>query len=188
MDKDQTFWNEVWVELTTDNLADSENYQISNYGRIKSFKVEVKDGQIINGSNIGGYKTITLRKISGKRVAKYVHRLVAEHFIERSAEDQIYVIHMDYKKDNNYFKNLQWATKRQKEEHQNVNPNFVKTKKQVKYSKLTEAKVRYLKKRMSDPKRKTRLKMLAKQFGISEMQLYRIKRGENWGHVKVEED
>jgi hypothetical protein len=31
------------------------------------------------------------------------------------------------------------------------------------------------------------LKMLAKQFGISEMQLYRIKSGENWGHVKIDD-
>jgi hypothetical protein len=26
---------------------------------------------------------------------------------------------------------------------------------------------------------------LAKKFGVSEMTLYRIKRGENWGHIKV---
>jgi hypothetical protein len=38
-----------------------------------------------------------------------------------------------------------------------------------------------------DPNRKTRLKLIAKQFGISEMQLYRIKSGENWGHIKVPE-
>jgi hypothetical protein len=29
------------------------------------------------------------------------------------------------------------------------------------------------------------LKKIAEQFDISEMQLYRIKSGENWGHVKV---
>ena len=27
--------------------------------------------------------------------------------------------------------------------------------------------------------------MLAKQFGISEMQVSRIKSGENWSHIKV---
>jgi predicted DNA binding protein len=54
-------------------------------------------------------------------------------------------------------------------------------------AKLTESKVRLLKKKIFDPNRKTRLKMLAKQFGISEMQLYRIKSGENWGHVKIDD-
>ena len=29
--------------------------------------------------------------------------------------------------------------------------------------------------------------MIAKQFGISEMQLYRIKSGENWGNVKIDD-
>ena len=31
------------------------------------------------------------------------------------------------------------------------------------------------------------MRLIAKQFGISEMQLYRIKSGENWSHVKMEE-
>jgi len=44
-----------------------------------------------------------------------------------------------------------------------------------------------IKKKLLDPNRKTRMKMLAHQFRISEMQLYRIKSGENWGHVMVEE-
>jgi hypothetical protein len=43
-----------------------------------------------------------------------------------------------------------------------------------------------IKRKLSDPKRKTRMKMIAKQFGISEMQLYRIKTGENWGHVTID--
>jgi hypothetical protein len=51
--------------------------------------------------------------------------------------------------------------------------------------KLTVTKVMHLKKLIFDPKRKTRLKMLAKQFGISEMQVSRIKSGENWGHIKI---
>jgi DNA invertase Pin-like site-specific DNA recombinase len=52
--------------------------------------------------------------------------------------------------------------------------------------KLTANKVKFIKKRLADPNRTIRLKMLAKQFGISEMQLYRIKRGENWGHIKID--
>jgi len=42
-----------------------------------------------------------------------------------------------------------------------------------------------LKKIINNPQRKTRLKIIAKQFGISEMQLYRIKRGENWASVSA---
>jgi predicted DNA binding protein len=55
----------------------------------------------------------------------------------------------------------------------------------VTYSKLTYAQAVILKKKLLDPNRKTRIKVLAKQFGVSEMQLYRIKSGENWGDIKV---
>jgi DNA-binding Xre family transcriptional regulator len=51
--------------------------------------------------------------------------------------------------------------------------------------KLTSTQVIHIKKRLQDPKRKTRIKMLAKQFGVSEMQINRIRTGENWGHIKV---
>jgi DNA-binding Xre family transcriptional regulator len=37
---------------------------------------------------------------------------------------------------------------------------------------------------LSDPKRKLTFKQLAEKYGVSEMTLYRIKSGENWGKVK----
>jgi predicted DNA binding protein len=53
-------------------------------------------------------------------------------------------------------------------------------------NKLTETQVIWLKKKLLDPNRKTRLKILAKQFGVSEMTLHRIRTGENWGHINVQ--
>lgn len=50
---------------------------------------------------------------------------------------------------------------------------------------LTQTQVMLLKKKLLDPNRKTRLKILAKRYGVSEMTLHRIKTGENWGHIKV---
>ncbi|MFT7352689.1 MAG: hypothetical protein ACI9XR_002476 [Flavobacterium sp.] len=29
------------------------------------------------------------------------------------------------------------------------------------------------------------MKMIAKQFGVSEMQIARIRSGENWGHITI---
>ncbi len=78
--------------------------------------------------------------------------------------------------------------------HQQKNPVVLearekqKGRKTVKGHKLTATQVIRLKKKILDPNRKTRLKLIAKQFGISEMQLYRIKSGENWGHIKVSEE
>ena len=59
------------------------------------------------------------------------------------------------------------------------------TRQKMDGNKLTTTQVMRIKKMIFDPNRKTRLKIIAKQFGISEMQLYRIKSGENWGHVQI---
>ena len=42
-----------------------------------------------------------------------------------------------------------------------------------------------IKKLLANPNQRTRLKMIAKQFGVSEMQISRIKSGENWNHIKI---
>ena len=186
MDSKKDYWDEEWKDLVVEDMAETEKFKISNYGRIKSFKVN-PDGVIIKGSEIGGYKSLTIRRNNGKTTSKYIHKLTAEHFVPKTSDEEKYVLHKDYAKKNNYFPNLVWATKRDKEVHLNKNPNFIATKKMVKNAKLTEAKVKLLKKKIFDPNRKTRLKMLAKQFGISEMQLYRIKSGENWGHVTMDD-
>jgi hypothetical protein len=37
---------------------------------------------------------------------------------------------------------------------------------------------------MNDPRRKQTYQQLAGKYGVSEMTLYRIKSGENWGNLK----
>jgi len=70
--------------------------------------------------------------------------------------------------------------------HHKKNPKKIARIGQVTTSKLTEGRVRIIKKKMLDPNRRTRVRLIAKQFGVSEMQLYRIKWGENWGHIKID--
>jgi hypothetical protein len=52
-------------------------------------------------------------------------------------------------------------------------------------AKLSESKVKVIKKLLAGPNRKTRIKMIARQFKVSEMQIFRIQSGENWGHVTI---
>ncbi|WP_335966852.1 HNH endonuclease [Galbibacter sp. PAP.153] len=98
-----------------------------------------------------------------------------------------FVIHKDHNRTNNDYTNLLWVNRKQLTEHNKNSPKMLAAKEKRKthrtYAKLTEAKVRLIKRKINDPNRRTRLKMIAKQFGISEMQLYRIKSGENWGSV-----
>jgi hypothetical protein len=177
----RNYWNEKWKDVVFDeNIADNEKFKISNYGRIINCKTE--DEFLVKKYYINGYQNLPLRqKVNGNLTSRYVHKLVAQHFLEQN--DGIYVIHLNYDKKDNRVENLKWATKREKELHQFSNPEY-KNRKRVAYNaKLTETKVKLIKRKINDPNRRTRLKMIAKQFGISEMQLYRIKSGENWGHV-----
>ena len=176
--------NEEW-RLITDytDLKLRYHIEISSYGRLRK-KLGDNVYQILKVHLVEGYPALSLRNDKGKGATTYAHRLMAMVFLEKPSKDHIYVIHLDYNKKNNRVENLRWATKKEKETHQFTNPNRKPRKGIVTYSKLTEAKVRLIKKKINDPNRKTRLKIIAKQFGISEMQLYRIKRGENWGHIK----
>lgn len=176
----QRYRNEKWKEVLFDEtISEKHKFKISNYGRILNCNGEKE--VLVKGSLTNGYLTIPLKqKISGKSTARYVHKLLAEHFLERN--EGMYVLHLDHDKINNRIENLKWATKREKGLHQKKNPAFINKPKRP-YSKLTEVRVRLIKRKINDPNRRTRMKMIAKQFGISEMQLYRIKSGENWGDV-----
>lgn len=186
MEKEQQ--NETWVDLVMEGLEYIKGYQISNLGRVKSFRQNAKEGSFMTPAHIDDYPCLTFKRSNGKKTTRYIHKLVAQHFIEKEREDQRFVIHLDYDKRNNDISNLKWTNKKEKEAHQFQSPSWLNLKRErrVTNSKLTEDKVRLLKRKMADPNRKTRLKMLAKQFGISEMQLYRIKKGENWGNVTID--
>ena len=176
-------WNEKWKDIVfDDDISKEEKYKISNYGRIINCNKEEEFLQ--KRYYINGYQNLPVQKVKGTRTSRYVHKLVAEHFLDKG--DGVFVIHLNYDKTDNRVMNLRWATKKEKEEHQFSNPEFSNiNRKRPSTTKLTEAKVMLIKKKINDPNRRTRMKMIAKQFGISEMQLYRIKTGENWGYVKA---
>ena len=187
----RSYWNEEWNEIEFEEGALKKRYGISNYGRIISFTDSMENGSFIRGGKLRGYPTLPLRPF-GKSKTFYVHKLVAEYFLPKDADDQQYVIHLDYNKSNNYVENLKWADKDEMFAHQQKNPTVLEAREKQKGRKtqeghkLTATQVMRLKKKIFDPNRKTRLKLIAKQFGISEMQLYRIKSGENWGHIKID--
>lgn len=177
----RNFWNEKWKSIVFDDgIAENEKFKISTYGRVLNCKNKTEFE--VKKSFINGYQNLPLKqKRNGKSTSRYVHKLVAEHFLEQN--DGIYVIHLNYDKTDNRVENLKWANKREKEVHQFSNPEYRSKPRKRTYSKLTETRVKLIKRKINDPKRRTRLKMIAKQFGISEMQLYRIKSGENWSSV-----
>lgn len=188
----QTYPNEQWKVIDVTSVG-GRQYAVSNFGRLVSFTKTIREGQLLKGSSVKGYKMLKVITNDKPKIKSfYVHRLVAEFFLVPKEEDQIFVIHLDYQKGYNHFKNLSWANKQEVEAHQNKNPRVIKDRQRLQehnilhHYKLSEEKVKILKRKLFNPKNKTKPKLIAKSFGISTMQLHRIKTGENWGHVEVE--
>ncbi len=169
--------DEVWKEIS---FADFK-YEISSYGRVKSYCQDAENGKVLNPSQIGGFKVVSL-KIGGKSKHYLVHKLVAGAFLFKETKDQIVVIHHDWNKANNYYENLQWLTKPEsyKRMHKRLQEERKKKGKVVTYSKLKLEEVALIKSMLE---RGVKQKLIAKMFCVSEMQITRIKRGENWGEI-----
>ena len=161
---------------------------MSNYGRLASFQGEDNQGKVIKGSVIQGYRSLNIRITGGKTINRYVHKLVADLFVKKESENAKYVIHLDFDKQNNRAENLKWATKDEMVEHNRNNPAVINRQIPIRTRnyKLTEPKVRMIKKMLKSDK--NRLKMIANQFGITHTQLNRIRSGENWKNVKIDDE
>jgi len=173
--------DEAWRDIPNTN----KNYQVSNYGRVRSFVFHKKEGHILKSAEINGFKQLglTINKI---RRGVYVHKLVAEVWIPRPSDKHTLVTHLDENLINNHVSNLEWHTEESLlEKHREFakqkydNPNCTKS---VGNSKLKVPDIMLLKSMLE---RGVTQSKIAKMFCISEMQVTRIKRGENWGQVKA---
>lgn len=186
----QFYPSEIFHEISID-VPLRKRYAVSNYGRLISFTNEFYDGKELKGGKSDGFRTLQYPIFTnGKRTTKYLflYKLIAEYFIPKTSDDQVHVLHLDHSRDNDHVNNLQWATREDKIRHSKKSPRVIAARQVPRLGvggKLNSTQVIRLKKLILDPNRKTRLKILAKQFGISEMQVQRIKTGENWGHIVV---
>lgn len=182
--KVRTFWNEVWVRVTHKAPTVKCYYEVSNYGRIKSVNKANLSEKLIKGStDQRGFSVVNIRIQNNKRDHFYPHRIVAENFLEKPTGECEYIIHLDHDKKNNYWQNLKWVSKQDWIKDLEKRGVFDKAeRREGKHVKMTETKVALLKKRLLDGK--TKRKVLARSFGITETQVRRIERGENWGDVE----
>ena len=174
--------NERWETLKGARGAQGQRYAVSTQGRIASFMTKPIEGHALKHSITGGYPTLSFR-LKGKQKTHLVHRLVAVAFCKKPSSAHRFVIHMDFKKANNHFKNLKWMTRAEQASHDALNPSVIRAKRL--HSKLTEAQVRKIKTELANPKKAPSLKSLAEKYGVTDMQIHRIKIGENWASVKI---
>jgi hypothetical protein len=178
--------NEKWKVIEFNTGVFRCHYAVSDHGRLVSFTTSIQEGDLLKGTLMGGYPTLKL-KPDGKNMTLFIHRLVAEAFIPKKSKDQTFVIHIDFDKQNNLLKNLRWASKDEMEKHQQKSPAVIayRSVNRKQGHKLTDATVKKIKQMIEDKKRKLTMKQNAAHIEKSEMHLYRIKSGENWGHVKA---
>jgi hypothetical protein len=187
------YHNEEFKEIEVDPSL-KLRYAISNRGRMVSFIDKIENGRLLKGTKSDGYKVFRFKIYRGNKMYNshfFIYKLVAQYFIPKTSEDQTLVLHLDYCRTNDDISNLKWATKEEQKEHVKNSPFIIQARKNViehnlktDGAKLTVTRVMLIKKLLANPNRKTRQKMIAKQFGVSEMQISRIKSGENWGTVK----
>ena len=106
------FNNFTETELTNERWKDIDGYdgayQVSDLGRVRSLKYG-KVRVLRPSKNDNGYLKTVLFK-DGDRKQSYVHRLVAQAFIENDDETKIYINHRDECKQNNRVSNLEYCT------------------------------------------------------------------------------
>ena len=183
------FPNEVWKDLPEHETKGAVwyKYAISSHGRIIKYNKRLADGFVLKLSRQANYP-IWRKKLNGQYFTALVHRLVAQHFLPKPRGKQKFIIHLDHNYENNKYTNLKWATQDEVSAHNMKNPRVkaaIKRRKDnptIKGAKLDIKKVKVIKQML---KEKKTLKAIAKKFGVSDMQIHRIKTKENWAHVKL---
>jgi hypothetical protein len=171
---------EVWRKIT----GFEENYEISNFGKIKSLvrKRALKESIRKNYIDRDGYHQISLWK-DGKGKFCKVHRLVAQAFIP-NPENKPQINHINGIKNDNRVENLEWATDFQNKVHaseNNLTPILFKKGESHPNSKLTEKDVISIRSREytgygHDTK-------LAKEFKVKTSTIRQIRVRDYWKHI-----
>lgn len=94
-------------------------YEISNLGRIKSFKTNKQNGKILKLNTCSRYSKCILSK-NGISTTFNIHRLVAQTFIP-NPDNKLEINHIDGNRFNNCVSNLEWCTRKENMEHASKN-------------------------------------------------------------------
>ncbi|MEP6512348.1 MAG: HNH endonuclease [Parafilimonas sp.] len=186
-------------EGKTQNRLDYLQQQVFKLTRkLKSLKENKESKKAINETTdlLNSLKKKLSKKFQNdlkERTIHYhslVHRLAADYFLKKPTLKQIIVAHLDHDKLNNRSGNLKWMTPEENYKHQQNSPHVIKEKQERRHrrkedsraTKLTVTKVMLLKKLLNQGKP---MKQLVKHFKITDTQIFRIKRGENWADIEA---
>ena len=165
-------------------------YQVSSFGNVKSLDRKIvygdkqkgeyhnRKGQLLKPTLSGGYKTVSL-----SNTTYTVHSLVANNFLDKPVDKDFVVNHIDYNKENNFYKNLEWVTQKDNVRHNYISGNANIGEKQ-KDAKLTDSIVLQIKDWLLSGKYSNA--EIARRVNVSPTTITDIKKGRKWKHVGKE--
>ena len=175
---------EVWKDI--DGYEGS--YQVSNSGKVRSLDREItktnrhgnvqnfklKGRELRHNDNGKGYLAVQL----GRGNRRYVHRLVAEMFIDNPFELPS-INHIDNNTKNNNVTNIEWVTHQENIQHK-VRQGRQHKGERIHSTKLKEDDVREIRKLLSNGVSQSKI---AEMYNITQTPISKIKRGVTWSHV-----
>lgn len=188
---------EIWKEIEGYDC----DYQVSNFGRVKSFKRYGRtDVRIIEPwKNGGGYFVVCLHKKGKKQKTIKIHILMYENHIGKIPAGYV-VHHIDFTK-NDFLENFQMMTNG---EHSSIHKPSEETRKlmsETKKEKFKNGELNYkgehnpnstlteqdvIEIRMDLNEGILTQKEIGEKFGVSHGTISMIKTGKSWKHVKEE--
>ena len=175
---------EEWKEYIHEETQ--KKYRISNFGKVKSTNLKGEEYEHTGYKN-NGYRCIPYRKPTGKNGLLYVHKIVANLFVENPHGYQKLKFN-NGDSANCKVSNMTWISNEEARELNqkrtnpyDIYPNFAPN------SKLTSTRVAIIKKRIRENEKSgnTKWSIMAKQFGIHPRHLWLIRKGLIWSGVEA---
>lgn len=150
-------------------------YLISDLGRVKTIKTGIIRKLQVHKD---GYYCLIIC-VNNVRHIKYIHKLIAEAFIDNPL-NYIEVNHIDGNKKNNCISNLEWCTHNENMYHASVTGLITFCRgENINTVKLNESQVIEIRKL----KGKVRGNKIAEQYGVNKSTIYDIFHNVTWKHL-----
>ena len=176
----------VWLcvkDLPHEIWRDVKNYeglyQVSNYGRVKSFYYA--NGKILSGGfDTGRYSMMHI--IKGKHSKTILlHKMVLGAFI-LNVDNKREINHKDGNKENNCVWNLEWATRKENMQHA-AKMGLIRNGEDSGKAKITNEQVKFIRKVYIPRDKNFGLKALARKFGVGKDAMSDIVNGKSFKKV-----
>lgn len=168
-------------------IKNYENYyEISNLGNVKSLDRKIINNKgfsfkkgifLIKRNHTSGYYQVCLCK-KGIKKYKYIHRLVAEHFL-KNYDELLVINHLDGNKLNNIYTNIECCTQKENIEHAIFKGLMNNSGENAYQSKLTNNKVLEIRKLFKEGKTLNELLI----YNVSKATLSRIINNKIWKNI-----